>query len=196
MLASYSRFMVFSHGGGGTGLHKDAWNNAFWNTCVHGRKRWVLLPDLVRRVPPAAAAAVMRHATDPHRWWAEVHPTLAQLAAAHNFTWYEFMQEPGDLVFVPAGGWFHQVVSLEDSASVSFNMMVEEDIGRMAKTFCQRSATHLPSAIKACNVLSQLRPTWFTKTCCAAFLRNPEAFPMASPLEETMVYPHANVEYA
>ena len=138
----------------------------------------------------------MRHATDPHRWWAEVHPTLAQLAAAHNFTWYEFMQEPGDLVFVPAGGWFHQVVSLEDSASVSFNMMVEEDIGRMAKTFCQRSATHLPSAIKACNVLSQLRPTWFTKTCCAAFLRNPEAFPMASPLEETMVYPHANVEYA
>ena len=37
--ASYTDFMVFSHRGGGAGFHKDAYDQSFWNICVHGYKK-------------------------------------------------------------------------------------------------------------------------------------------------------------
>ena len=183
-------------------MHKDAWNNAFWNTCVHGRKRWVLLPDLVagaatenaRRGAEALIGSLKGQIQlDPHAWYARVHPLLSR----HNLTFYEFHQGPGDLVFVPAGGWFHQVVSLTDSASVSFNMMLEPDVDVIAKSFCQRTASARNTGMsrRACHVLRELRPQWYERTCCGAFLGDPEAFPRASELEEAMVFPHANVEF-
>lgn len=54
MKMSYSRFLVFSHAGGGTKLHKDAWGSGFWNTCVHGQKRWLFIRHFTGRAREVA----------------------------------------------------------------------------------------------------------------------------------------------
>ena len=54
MKMSYSRFLVFSHAGGGTKLHKDAWGSGFWNTCVHGQKRWLFIRHLTEHARDVA----------------------------------------------------------------------------------------------------------------------------------------------
>jgi hypothetical protein len=104
-LASYSRFAVFSHAGGSTQLHKDAWDFGFWNTCVYGLKRWLIFPDM----DDATAALIggLHHQVriDAHEWFSRVHPLLLQ----HNIPHFDFMQSDGDMVFVP-GGWYHQVL--------------------------------------------------------------------------------------
>ena len=54
MKMSYSRFLVFSHAGGGTKLHKDAWGSGFWNTCVYGQKRWLFIRHFTGRAREVA----------------------------------------------------------------------------------------------------------------------------------------------
>lgn len=39
--------------------------------------------------------------------------------------WWDFEQGPGDMVVVPAGGWWHMTVAFENSISISMNFIDE-----------------------------------------------------------------------
>ena len=42
---------------------------------------------------------------DALEWWQTVYPRLGALGVEYR----EVMQEAGDMIYVPAGGWYHQV---------------------------------------------------------------------------------------
>lgn len=42
---------------------------------------------------------------DALEWWRTVYPRLDALGVKYR----EVMQEAGDMIYVPAGGWYHQV---------------------------------------------------------------------------------------
>ena len=57
-------------------------------------------------------------------WFEHVYPRLNEW----NITeWYEVDQGPGDLIYVPGGGWWHSVISYTDTSSISYNMLHEHD---------------------------------------------------------------------
>ena len=129
---------------------------------------------------------------DAHAWFDDVVPGLRADArfAADQF---EFMQEAGDIVFIPAGGWYHQVLSLTDSASVSFNMIHELNIEVVMASVCKRTRASRQLGATACNRLRHLRPAWFDRTCCPEFLRDPSQFPHALPLDERLALVQTDV---
>ena len=144
------------------------------------------------------------------------------------------LQEEGDLVYIPSGGWYHQVLSngfldgffngfltrflfsfsrrvvhthqvlsLARSASVSFNVMdagAARDAADISASFCRQSSGHQAMSRRACNVASELRPAWYSGSCCPAFREaagrgfagagDQERFPLMSELEERMTFPH------
>ena len=120
-------------------------------------------------------------------WFADVLPVVKQLK---NFTQYSFIQEAGDMVILPSG-WYHIVVNLEHSSSVSFNMLNEHTVVPTFEAICQRTQWSLGFSLKACTVLSELRPLWYAQTCCPKFLRNPSEFRIATPLDEALVFVHS-----
>ena len=82
-----------------------------------GRKRWLLIPPEAFEEGGNATAIMLREKwtdIDPLVWFNDVYPQLEAL----GIPYVEVMQEAGDMVYVPAGGWYHQVVSLTDTASV------------------------------------------------------------------------------
>jgi hypothetical protein len=222
-LASYSRFAVFSHAGGGTQLHKDAWDFGFWNTCVYGLKRWLIFPDMDKRTAALIGDLNTQVRIDPHTWFDTVYPLLRE----HNIPHFDFMQGDGDMVFVP-GGWYHQVISLTNSSSVSYNLFDRHSFKTVTQSMCQRHATNPPStdavaevdtgaaedptdrlqasadtaarvvqSKRACRLVSELRPSWYRQSCCPQYLSDPqsEKWPLASRLQDYMVFPREHVEY-
>ena len=99
------------------------------------------------------------------------------------------MQEPGDVVYIPAGGWFHQVVSLTDTSSVSYNLVHDRNIQSVMRSVCRGTRRFRHISASVCRSLRHLRPRWFNSTCCPLFLRNPSRFSPASPIEEQLLFP-------
>ena len=56
---------------------------------------------------------------EPVNYFVDVLPRLRRKYGP-EVTMYEFIQEPGETVFVP-GGWWHAVINLEDSVAVTQN---------------------------------------------------------------------------
>ena len=191
---SYTTFMVFSHRGGGAGFHKDAYDQSFWNVCVHGRKKWVIFPPnlspeeifLVSGQFLSAPSGVMSQLD----WFEKVYPRLP----SWNVTWYEVDQGPGDMIYIPAGGLWHSVLSVEDTVSISYNTMNKYDYKVAINALCKRGE-RLKDSLKACNVLKELKPSWFNDTCCQLFVQNPNAFPVMDPFHVRFVFPGVSTSY-
>ena len=82
-------------------------------------------------------------------WFRDVLPHVKQMT---NFTYYEFTQNPGDMVIVPPG-WFHNTLSFEKSVSLTFNMLNKYSVADSFKYICQRTKWNLGFSLKACAVL-------------------------------------------
>ena len=179
----YSRFMVFSHRGGGAGFHKDAYDQSFWNICVFGRKKWIVFPpDLT----PEELFMVSGQFLNPNavddvplgqiEWFQKVYPRLP----FWNISWYEVDQGEGDMIYIPAGGFWHSVISFTDTVSISFNMLNKYDYKVSMASLCKRGE-RLGDSIRACNILGEMKPRWFEDSCCARFVEHPEDFPFMDP---------------
>mmetsp|Transcript_155326 Transcript_155326/g.477120 ORF Transcript_155326/g.477120 Transcript_155326/m.477120 type:complete len:312 (-) Transcript_155326:102-1037(-) len=103
--ASFARLTMLGAAGSAVGWHR---HGAAAQMTVHGRKRWLLYP--LGRYPPGDGPGGGFSATD---WLGVVYPTLQGDRAP-----LEFIQQPGDTVYIPAG-WYHAVVNLADSLAVS-----------------------------------------------------------------------------
>ena len=187
----YTKFMVFSHRGGGAGFHKDAYDQSFWNICVFGRKKWIVFPpDLT----PEELFMVSGQFLNPGavddiklgqiEWFEKVYPQLP----FWNISWYEVDQGEGDMIYIPAGGLWHSVISFTDTVSISFNMLNKYDYKVSMASLCKRGE-RLDDSIRACNVLREMKPRWFEDSCCARFVEHSEEFPFMDPRHMVHVFP-------
>eukprot|EP00903_Cladosiphon_okamuranus_P009919 g9416.t1 len=104
----------------GTSVHIDPLGTSAWNTVVSGRKLWVLFPPHVDK-NVAKGKDVIREGEDdePINYFVDLLPRIRR-KYRDSIKMYEFIQYPGDTVFVP-GGWWHAVLNLEDSVAITQN---------------------------------------------------------------------------
>ena len=92
----------------GSGTHPHAHKGAI-NCMVYGRKRWILIPPEYTDVIPEPLPSQLF-----------MNETVPELAA-RNVTYFDFVQEAGEVVFVPHM-WTHAVYNLEDSVGVAWQL--------------------------------------------------------------------------
>lgn len=105
----------------GTTLHIDPLGSSAWNTLLVGRKRWVLFPPDVPKSLVSGKKHVKRDEDDEAvNYFMDLLPRLKAASSRETLRCVEFMQEPGETVFIP-GGWWHAVLNVEDSVAVTQN---------------------------------------------------------------------------
>ncbi|KAJ1451521.1 hypothetical protein M885DRAFT_529567 [Pelagophyceae sp. CCMP2097] len=103
----------------GTAAHVDPLGTSAWNTVVSGRKRWVLFePDTPRSVAQGWDYVGDHEDDEPVNFFVDVLPRLRR--AHPEVRRIEFVQHPGETVYVP-GGWWHAVINLDDSIGITQN---------------------------------------------------------------------------
>lgn len=100
----------------GTGLHIDPLGTSAWNALVFGRKHWVLFPP---DTPKEALKPPRGADHEGITWFATVLPAARSASWPHHPP-IEFIQQPGETVFVP-GGWHHAVLNIEQTIAITQN---------------------------------------------------------------------------
>ncbi|CAE8635775.1 unnamed protein product [Polarella glacialis] len=114
------RFCYAGVAGTCTLLHHDVLCSHSWSANISGLKRWVFYPPEVspwlvdRRGDAASSAAPGRRPQGWEKQWPKLH-----LAWDRRL---EFLQEAGELVFVPSG-WYHEVENLTFAVSINHNWL-------------------------------------------------------------------------
>lgn len=103
----------------GSPFHRDPNGTSAWNAVTHGHKRWALYPPWMARVP---GQNMDDSHPNSHKWWSLIYPTLAPQDKP-----IEFIQGPGDLIFIPSG-WWHAVLNLDETLSVTQNFVNTENL--------------------------------------------------------------------
>ena len=105
----------------GTCVHTDPLHTSAWNTVVSGRKLWVLFPPSTSKRLVKGKHHIRKGGDDePVHYFNEILPHVKEECRAKGVPVYEFVQLPGDTLFVPSG-WWHAVLNLEDSIAVTQN---------------------------------------------------------------------------
>lgn len=104
----------------GTSPHIDPLATSAWNALLRGRKRWVLFPPSTPK-SLVKAKGLKRDGEDdePIDYFNNLLPRLLANAGP-DLEYIEFIQYPGETVFVP-GGWWHAVLNLDDTIAVTQN---------------------------------------------------------------------------
>lgn len=104
----------------GTCVHIDPLATSAWNTVLQGRKLWVMFSPNASRVT-LKGKKYMKSGGDDEAvdWFADFLPEILD-ELPHDVTVYQFIQYPGDTVFVPHG-WWHAVLNLDDTVAVTHN---------------------------------------------------------------------------
>jgi len=126
-------------GGAGSGLsfHVDPFGCSAWNALLQGRKRWILYPPHV--IPPGVSTRAHRDGTVEYEsppswsWYREILPSLGEEARPSPLdSAYDFVQEAGDIVYIPRG-WWHCVVNLEETVAYTQNIVNRRNVKEFAR---------------------------------------------------------------
>ena len=140
------RWWLIGPAGSGSSFHIDPHATSAWNALLCGRKRWALYPP---SMPPPGIGykeqefSVSFKSPKPFKWFVEVYPFLKPDQRP-----LEVMQEPGEIIFVPAG-WWHAVCNVTETMAVTQNWVdkhnfhvawrdLKRDGGMMATEFYER----------------------------------------------------------
>jgi len=119
----------------GTSVHVDPLGTAAWNTLWRGRKRWVLFPpETPKKVAKGTKLYAAAQDDEPVNYFVDVLPKIDAMK-------YEFVQYPGDTVFVPPG-WWHAVINLDHTVAVTQNFVSRANFHR-AWTLSRDSRPHM-----------------------------------------------------
>ncbi len=106
----------------GTTVHLDPLSTNAWNALLYGRKRWVLFsPNTPRHV--VKGIRYFRKGDDDEAvpYFHKILPKIRRdNELRENVEMFEFIQYPGEIIFVPHG-WWHAVVNLDDTVAVTQN---------------------------------------------------------------------------
>jgi histone arginine demethylase JMJD6 len=112
------RWLLLSTRGAGTSLHIDPVSTSAWNTMIQGKKRWVLFPPETFKSEKAFDSTI-RGA----EWFLKEYPKYKHLP--HK----DFIQLPGETVFLPSD-WWHITVNFEDSIAVTQNFLIQPNFSK------------------------------------------------------------------
>ncbi|MEW5308001.1 MAG: hypothetical protein WDW36_010365 [Sanguina aurantia] len=115
------RWLVAGPARCGASWHVDPHLTSAWNALLQGTKRWALYPPHV--VPPGVR---LRREGGRRHWGGPVLPGLSAGERPH----LEFLQQPGEVVFVP-GGWWHCVLNLTTAVAVTQNFVSDANMERV-----------------------------------------------------------------
>ena len=128
--------------------HVDPGFTGAWNWMLDGVKRWCLFPPHVSREivcggtasgsTPRANVSANLTGEGAAYWWANQYPALKHRAKELGMV--EVLQQPGELIYVPAG-WWHSVVNVTEwTVAVTHNVVLPR---ALPFTF-QRAYNHDP----------------------------------------------------
>ncbi|RHY70742.1 hypothetical protein DYB30_007851 [Aphanomyces astaci] len=119
-----------------------------WNTLIVGRKRWLAFPPSVDKATVKAKVHVLKGEDDEAgNYFCDMLPRM--VAADPSLEYMEFMQYPGDTVFIP-GGWWHAVYNVEDTIAVTQNYCSHANFERV---WCKTRSGRKRMAVKWLNQL-------------------------------------------
>ena len=138
------RWFVLGGWRSGSPLHTDPYCSSAWNVNIRGRKRWIIFPgdylteksdQILHRILCGEVEWDGLYSPSPVlEWFVEAYPSLVDYRNGikqgecddifDNF--YEFIQNPGDMVYVPAG-WAHTVLNLEETVAVTHNFTTKQE---------------------------------------------------------------------
>jgi len=146
--ACMQKNLVCSPAGSFSPIHVDAYGMQGWLYLAGGRKHWTLYAPV--HVPLLYDVA-LRQFLDARAWDRERLP-LAPLAEA-----FEATQEPGDLIYVPAG-WPHQVVTPVPSWGFGGSLLNAERIDVHVQCWLWERTLGVASEIDLAAELRRLAP--------------------------------------
>lgn len=112
------RWIVLGPERSGSGIHIDPLGTSAWNALLYGHKRWAIWPP---RVPKTAVGPKPGIDRGGISWFMHVHPETKKSSWPSTVgPPIEFIQRPGETVFIP-GGWHHTVLNLDDTVAVTQN---------------------------------------------------------------------------
>lgn len=115
----------------GTCVHLDPLGTSAWNTLLVGRKRWVLFPPEVPKHIVKGKNHVRPGEDDEAvNYFMDILPRIKKANPPEVLKCIEFMQYPGDTVYVP-GGWWHAVFNVEDTVAVTQNYCSSQNFDRV-----------------------------------------------------------------
>lgn len=123
----------------GTTIHIDPLDTSAWNTSIHGYKRWVLFPERIPKfIAKGKAFRGPKYEDEAINYFTEVLPKIIESEGRERLGIIEFIQGPGETVFVP-GAWWHAVMNLTDTVAVTQNVMTHYNFDRVWRSIrCER----------------------------------------------------------
>jgi histone arginine demethylase JMJD6 len=105
----------------GTGVHIDPLGTSAWNTLVRGRKRWVLFPPGINKEIVKGTSLINKGEDDEAiDYFTTILPRIKHRLKNSGLPVLDFVQYPGDTIFVP-GKWWHAVLNIDDTVAVTQN---------------------------------------------------------------------------
>jgi histone arginine demethylase JMJD6 len=114
----------------GTTIHIDPLGTSAWNTLLVGRKKWILFPPELSKSFVKGVEMIQKGEDDESiNYFVDIYSRMKEKYLKVSNTAnlpleyqevcaYEFIQEPGETVFVPSG-WWHCVLNLTDTIAIT-----------------------------------------------------------------------------
>lgn len=144
------RWMILGPKNSGSNLHIDPLGTSAWNMLLMGRKLWVLFPPNVNenvlkskeRVVSETDGGTGKEYEDfcASGWFSK---QLSKIALCHQDVYakrVQFVQHPGETVFVPEG-WWHAVLNLDTTFAVTQNFGHPHSIAKVASALAEADPT-------------------------------------------------------
>jgi len=134
----------------GAPWHKDPKCTSAWNALLKGHKRWALYPP--HKVPPGVEAVFSdetesvllgSNSISSLQWFLDIYPLLSEDERP-----LEVLQRPGDVIFVPSG-WWHMVLNLEDTISVTQNFASRANLRVVVHDICRSSGVRFAKELQS-----------------------------------------------
>ena len=124
----------------GSPIHTDPFATHAWNALLEGRKRWVVFhpntPLHLLRIGLTQDSLSEAFAWDDIWGWfneeipdikADVDAYFQNECDENQFWCFDFIQEPGEIVFMPSR-WHHAVINLTDTVAITQNYCSETNL--------------------------------------------------------------------
>eukprot|EP00656_Telonema_subtile_P001867 TRINITY_DN10810_c0_g1_i1.p1 TRINITY_DN10810_c0_g1~~TRINITY_DN10810_c0_g1_i1.p1 ORF type:complete len:298 (+),score=50.71 TRINITY_DN10810_c0_g1_i1:73-966(+) len=103
------RWLLLGPQRSGSVLHRDPLSTSAWNLLIEGRKHWVLFPP---STPSGLVEGLYADKASAAAWFCDHLPIVRSSEAWSEHRPLEFVQQPGEMMYVPAG-WHHAVLNID-----------------------------------------------------------------------------------